>query len=86
MKKTILCVMAPQGRGKTSSIRRVDEILQFYGAKLVKELFEEGNDFWYVFEEDINESGQDGYTEPKEAFIEEYSVNDTSFVSSTFGK
>lgn len=40
----------------------------------------------YVFEEDINESGQDGYTEPKEAFIEEYSVNDTSFVSSTFGK
>ena len=45
MKKTILCVMAPQGRGKTSSVRRVDEILQSYGAKLVKELFEEGNDF-----------------------------------------
>lgn len=33
-----------------------------------------------VFEEDINESGQDGYTEPKEIPIEEYSVDDTSLI------
>ena len=45
MKKTILCVMAPQDRGKTSSIWRVDEILQSYGAKLVKELFVDKKDF-----------------------------------------
>ena len=36
MKKTILCVMAPQGRGMTNSIGRVDEILLSYGAELVK--------------------------------------------------
>lgn len=44
MKKTILCLFGPANTGKTSSIRRVDEILQSYGAKLVKVLFDE-NDF-----------------------------------------
>ena len=41
MKKTILCLFGPANTGKTSSIKRVDEILQSYGAKLVKILFEE---------------------------------------------
>jgi len=41
MKKTILCLFGPANTGKTSSIRRVDEILQSYGAKLVKVLFNE---------------------------------------------
>ena len=41
MKKTILCLFGPANTGKTSSIMRVDEILQSYGAKLVKILFEE---------------------------------------------
>lgn len=41
MKKTILCLFGPANAGKTSTIRRVDEILQSYGAKLVKVLFEE---------------------------------------------
>lgn len=40
MKKTILCLFGPANTGKTSSIMRVDEILQSYGAKLVKILFE----------------------------------------------
>ena len=44
MKKTILCLFAPAKSGKTSSIRRVDEIFQSYGAKLVKVLLE-GYDF-----------------------------------------
>jgi ABC-type lipopolysaccharide export system ATPase subunit len=44
MKKTILCLFGPANTGKTSTIRRVDEILQSYGAKLVKVLFDE-NDF-----------------------------------------
>lgn len=34
--------------------------------------------FESVFEEDINESGQDGYTNPSEVQIEEYPVNYTS--------
>ena len=50
MKKTILCVFGPANTGKTSTIRRVDEMLQSYGAKVVRELFEE-NDFAreYIF-------------------------------------
>lgn len=44
MKKTILCVFGPANTGKTSTIRRVDEILQSYGAKLLKVLYDE-NDF-----------------------------------------
>lgn len=39
-----------------------------------------------VFEEDINESGQDGYTEPKEMPIEEYLVSDTTPIKMMFGK
>lgn len=44
MKKTILCLFGPSNTGKTSSIRRVDEILQSYGAKPEKVLFD-GIDF-----------------------------------------
>lgn len=44
MKKTIFCLFAPANSGKTNSIRRVDEILQSYGAKHVKDLLE-GYDF-----------------------------------------
>ena len=43
MKKTILCLFGPANTGKTSTIRRVDELLQSYGAKIVKILFEEGD-------------------------------------------
>jgi hypothetical protein len=41
MKKTILCLYGPANVGKTSSIRRVDEIMQSYGAKLTKVLLDE---------------------------------------------
>lgn len=41
MKKTILCLFASANSGKSRSIRRVDEILQSYGAKTVKVLFDE---------------------------------------------
>ena len=40
MKKTILCLYGPTNVGKTSSIRRVDEKLQSYGAELEKELLD----------------------------------------------
>lgn len=43
MKKTILCLFGPANTGKTSTIRRVDEILQSYGAKLIKVLFDEND-------------------------------------------
>lgn len=43
MRKTILCLYGPERIGKTSSIRRVDEILQSYGAKLVKILLDEND-------------------------------------------
>lgn len=51
MKRTILCLIAPHNRGKTSTIRRVDEILQSYGAKLIEVLFEDNKDFCkkYIF-------------------------------------
>ena len=38
-----------------------------------------------VFEEDINESGNDGYTEPSEKPIEEYFVSDTAPIKMMFG-
>ena len=41
MKKTILCLYGPANVGKTSSIRRVDEIMHSYGAKLTKVLLDE---------------------------------------------
>lgn len=37
-----------------------------------------------VFEEDINETVQDSYTEPKEMPIEEYSIDDTSPIDNMF--
>lgn len=43
MKKTIFCLFGPERIGKTSSIRRVDEILQSYGAKLVKVILDDND-------------------------------------------
>lgn len=43
MKKTIICLYGPANTGKTSSIRLVDEKLQSYGAKLIKNLLEEND-------------------------------------------
>lgn len=50
MRKTILCLFGPANIGKTATIWRVDEILQSYGAKLLRELFVE-DDFCreYIF-------------------------------------
>ena len=39
-----------------------------------------------VFEEDLNESGKDDYTEPSEKPIEEYPVDDTSPIEEMFNK
>lgn len=50
MGKTILCLFAPANTGKTSSIRLVDEKLQSYGAKLIKNLVEENDickEYWF---------------------------------------
>ena len=38
---TFICLYAPANSGKSRSIRRVDEILQSYGAKVISTLFDE---------------------------------------------
>ena len=82
MKKTILCLFGPANTGKTSSIRRVDEILQSYGAKLVKILFEEydfGKEYMYRSHKiGILSLGDPGSTQPN--YLEQLSDDECEVI------